>query len=159
MHNSDSGIGINSGMIPLLTGIGIKHLQKLIEAWNQNQNCNKPGIGIGIKTLPESCITEWYIVGTTALPVIGRIWHISSLQSIALFIINGTHNHNFQCIPWLVILLGKANESQVLYLKGTGGLNIDASSNEQTRFTQLDRACKWKNHTESVKNTNIISDW
>ncbi len=67
MHDSDSGIGIDSGIITLLTGIGIgiKHLEN---SWNRNQAFkvsleseselgfqSKPGIGIGIKTLPESC--------------------------------------------------------------------------------------------------------
>ncbi len=44
MHDSDSGIGIDSGMIPLLTGIGIgiKHLEN-------SGFQGKPGIGIGIR--------------------------------------------------------------------------------------------------------------
>ncbi len=35
MHDSDSGIGIDFGIIPFLTGIGIKHLEN---SWNRNPN-------------------------------------------------------------------------------------------------------------------------
>ena len=40
MHDSDSGIGIDSGIIALLTGIGIgiKHLEN---SWNRNRNQNQ----------------------------------------------------------------------------------------------------------------------
>ncbi len=42
MHDSDSGIGIDSGIIALLTGIGIgigiKHLDN---SWNRNRNRNQ----------------------------------------------------------------------------------------------------------------------
>ncbi len=69
MHDSDSGIRIDSGMIPLLTGIGIG-IKRLENSWNRNRNqafrvdlesesesdfqC-RPGIGIriGIMKLPE----------------------------------------------------------------------------------------------------------
>ncbi len=54
MHDSDSGIGINSGIISLLAGIGIG-IRNFKKHWN-------PGIGIGIKTLPESCITVLVVI-------------------------------------------------------------------------------------------------
>ncbi len=59
MHDSDSGIGIDSGIILLLAGIeiGIKNFKK---PWNRNRNRkfqkalesdfqSQPGIGIGIR--------------------------------------------------------------------------------------------------------------
>ena len=70
-HRFTESVMHDSEMIPLLTGIGIRirHLQK---SWNGNRNQafrvsletelesgfqSKPGIGIGIKTVPELCIS------------------------------------------------------------------------------------------------------
>ncbi len=52
MHDSGIGIGINSGMIPLLHGIAGILLEQELELesgfWNQNRN----------KKNPESCTTD-----------------------------------------------------------------------------------------------------
>ena len=74
MHDSDSGIGIDSGITLFLAGIGIG-IKKIKFCWNRNgisallagigirtgiRLLNFPGIGtvIGIKIYPESCITD-----------------------------------------------------------------------------------------------------
>ncbi len=42
MHDSDSGIGIDSGIIPILTGIGIGiGIKQLEKSWNRNRNRNQ----------------------------------------------------------------------------------------------------------------------
>ena len=56
-------------MIPLLTGIGIgiRHLQMCpgigvsLESELESGFQSKPGIGIGIKTVPELCITDEHL--------------------------------------------------------------------------------------------------
>ena len=85
MRDSDSGIAIDSGIFPFLTGIGIRiGIKHLENSWNWNRNQaliplalrvslesesesessfqSKPGVGIGIKTLPESCTTGMVIL-------------------------------------------------------------------------------------------------
>ena len=60
MHDSDSGIGTNSGMIPFLAGIGIE-IKKTELYWNRNRNWNRNRSGIKdflLESEPESEILK-----------------------------------------------------------------------------------------------------
>ncbi len=80
MHDSDSRIGIDSGIIPLLAGIGIG-IRNFKKDWNQASRVSlESESDIGIKTLPESCITAFHltkIVLKQCKPAWSRViaWH------------------------------------------------------------------------------------
>ena len=59
MHDSDSGIGIDSGISHISAGIGIGiGISPGIGIGIRNLQNAGIEIGIGIKTYPESCITD-----------------------------------------------------------------------------------------------------